>query len=67
MDANLPGTCWPEMLVVEEIEETPAVSKIWPNPFMNSVNIGFTLKDSGPCKIEIRNIQGQFGVLRNLS
>lgn len=59
MDANLPGTCWPEMLDIETPNQDPTLSRAWPNPFIHSVNIGFTLKDFGDCTIKVYNSLGQ--------
>lgn len=39
----------------------PLISKpsAWPNPFNPEVNIAFSLRDSGPVRVEIFNIRGQ--------
>lgn len=59
MDANLPGTCWPEMLNTEELVAEPTLSRVWPNPFVEELNLGFTLSEPGNCLLEIVDLQGK--------
>ncbi|MFT4602377.1 MAG: hypothetical protein ACI857_002563 [Arenicella sp.] len=59
MDANLPGTCWPEMLSEsQQISEIPQF-RIWPNPAVDMINIGFTRTQSGLGKIELYSVDGR--------
>lgn len=58
MDANLPGTCWPEMLGSEE--EPPALQvSTWPNPTTENAYISFKTAEAAESTVEIRTLSGQ--------
>lgn len=58
MDANLPGTCWPEMLTSKPIE-TDIQLKTWPNPASDFIYISFQLKSEGETRFALFNMEGQ--------
>lgn len=61
MDANIPGNC---NLALEDSEFEPAYHKVWPNPTLNSVYIGFTQLTAASVSILITDLQGRV-VLQN--
>jgi hypothetical protein len=58
MDANLPGTCWPEMLSDKSVDNGISL-KTWPNPATDFIYISFQFKSEGEAKFSLQNMKGQ--------
>ncbi|MDX2362015.1 MAG: CotH kinase family protein [Crocinitomicaceae bacterium] len=56
IDNNLGGTCTAS---IEESAFTPEYHKVWPNPFTNDANVGFSLFDIGEVSIHVFDVYGR--------
>lgn len=56
IDNNLEGNC---NLNVEEYQKQPAYHKAWPNPFVNSIAVGFSTFSEGIVTVQVHDLTGR--------